>query len=261
MHPDFTAPPYLGQVFVVVDHAPDERVRYKLAEAESAFSPVIKGEFRVTNVQSNAPPDVPRFELRDGKKHLLIAQSRLQLGMTFDSAIALDKAFDVAAKNAENFLRAASTFQQLNHKATVGFVIHINFPSKAPKAQVAALVAAQLYKGPLIGALATIDIRLGFESSNGLYRNFALNSYEVRQFDIPKEQHSKGEIQINIDTIPISEMGLACVLDINNKARSSDIAKANNYSFNDTTIQIIEGMKEMFTKERHLILPELQEVS
>jgi hypothetical protein len=251
---EFTSPPYLGQVFVVVDHDRDDQVRYKLAEAEKAFSSVVKGEFRATNVPSDAPPEIPRFELREGKRHLLVAQSRLQLGMSFDIAVDPDRSYEIARKYAKKFLEAANGFRSLGPQATMGFVLHINQPSARPKSEVASFVAKQLYKGASVGSLESIDIRLGFKSQNGLYRNFSFNSYEVRQFDVPLELRNKNFVEINVEQIPIAEQGLASVLDINNKARAAIQEATSQVSYLESVEQLLQGMDEMFSDQRHKIL-------
>lgn len=251
---DFTSPPYISQVFLVVDHDPDERVRYRLAEAEDAFASVIKGEFRSTNVKSDAPPEVPRFEVQDGKKHLLIAQSRIQLALSFDSSLHIERSYEVVTRHARMFFEAVGTFHGKDANAILGFVIHISQPSTRPKSEISSFIATQLYKGPEFDELATIDVRLGFQAQNGLYKNFAFNTYEVRQLELTSEHKSKGFVNVNVNKVPVTEMGLACVLDINNKARATNSGMAGGFEYVQTVQQLLEGMDEMFHTQRHQFL-------
>lgn len=253
---EFVTPSYLGQVFAVVDHEPDENVRYRLAEAESAFKDVAKGEFRSTNVKSDAPPDIPRFELKDGRKHLLIAQSRMQLGMTFDVSMEVGKAYETARKHAQSFFKASASFRALNAKTVIGFVVNINQPSDLPRDMIAQAVANELYKGPSIGKLTSIETRLGFETVDGLVKVFAFNPYEVRKFEIKPEFARKGFVDINMDSVPIAEMGLTCALDINNRSLAAN--PPPNFSCEKTMALMLKGMDEMFASERHQFLGFLQ---
>lgn len=248
----FTVPAYVGQVFAVVDHEPDERVRYRLAEAEDAFKHVAKGEFRSTNVKSDAPPEVPRFELKDGKKHLLIAQSRMQLGLTFDISMDADKAYDVARKLAQSFFEAAAVFRKLDTHTVVGLVVHVNQPSDAPREVLAEAVANQLYKGPAVGKMASFEMRIGFETDDGILKVIALNPYELRKIEFKPEFGAKNFIDINMDKVPISETGLSWVLDVNNKSLAAN--PSSGQSCEATMQKILNEMDELYAKERHRFL-------
>lgn len=248
-------PAYLGQVFLVIDHEIDEKVRLRLADAEECFSPLISAEVKSTNVDANAPPDVPRLALNDNHKNISLAKNRIQFSLNFDSSFNIDKAFNIIKKNAEDFFLAAKKFQNLSEKTQVGFVVHVNQPCEDPKEVIAQYLADHLYSGEFIGDLATFDIRLGFKTGSNLYKNFSFNIYEVREFKIPNDGRSQGEITIRVDDVPTKETGLASILDVNNKARLlSSEGNLPRASFEETAKEVLSEMSTMLSSDRNKIL-------
>lgn len=257
-HLSFSLPQYLGQVFLVVDHLPDVDVRYKIREAEDLFGRIVTGEAKSTNIPADAPPELPRLEIRDGRKHLILAQSRIQLSLTFDKNLGIDRAYEVVKKNAQEFYAAAQKFQPLDQKTQIGLVIQINQPVDQSKLALSEFLATHLYKPEITAKFATFELKIGLLDDTGLYRNFAFSVYENRKLKLPPNPSPGTLIKIDMSTTSVSEIGIRSTLDINNKAKV-DLGTPEELSSDSdisvTVSQVIAGMDEMFRSQRHKIIP------
>lgn len=250
-----TRKPYVSQVFLVIDHAIDNKVRVRLDDAEVCFSSIVSAEAKSTNLDPDAPPDAPRLTMSDNHKQISLAQSRMQLVLNFDGGFDIQKASQVIQKTAANFFNAASSFQPLDDKTRVGLIVHVNQPCESSKELMSQYLAAKLYSGKSLSTLSTFEIKLGFQTESNLYKNFSFNIYELREFKVPPGMQRQRSIMVNIESIPTTEVGIASILDINNRPRIGSKLQGVSVSFDQTSIDIVEGMLHMLQHDRHELLP------
>jgi hypothetical protein len=240
--------PYVSLAAIVIDHAPDERVRLRLGDAEDSFRSLVDAEVKSTNVDAGAPPNVPRLTMADNHKQLLISMNRIELQMQFESDFDANKAYDVARKYALKFMQAAAKFKELGDEARIGFVVHRNHPTDSPREGMATFLAQHLYGGASRGEISTLEVKIGFKRDD-LYRNFGFSIYELKEF---RTQVVPGRTIVNLDEIEAKELGIGVMLDINNRLR---VEKKVSVPFLHTGEEMLNGMDDMLRTDLPALLP------
>jgi len=237
---------YISDAVVVIDHATDESVRVRLGDAETAFSSLVNGDVQATNAPRDSGPDSPRLLIAGNHKQVVLSDARTQLHMSFEqSDLSMEKALHVAIKNAEQFCAAAARFVTLDESSQVGFIVRLNQPTENPHSEVSQYLADCLYKGKTIGNMNSFEVRLGFETSDALFRNFNFGVYEIRQLPLPDQKNKT--VKVRVADIPVAEVGLNCSLDVNNRPRVQ--AGASRYPFEDSAKAVLRAMEEMATTQ------------
>lgn len=233
---------------VVVSHHANERVRHRSEDAERTFGPVIGGVVKATNVEKDAPDEVPRLIIRQGNKVLTLANSRIQLALSFhDRRMPAAQAFPIVERNVQQLFDAIPAYEPLETLGEVGLIVELAYPSDLAAPELAAELARALYRGPRPGSMVSFEIKLGFDNGHGLFVNLGFGLYEYR---IGKLLSSSFPQQIDMRSLDVEEKGLAINIDVNNRPSASMEGYSSINSFQsilrESEALVIGGHTEFF---------------
>jgi hypothetical protein len=212
-----TEVPRAARAVAVVLHDVDERVRFKAEDAERTFASVVGGTAKATNVEVNAPSTIPRLGFKQGNKILTLANDRVQLALGFhDKRIDLPTALGIVDRNIHLLMQALPQYQPPATLREFGLILEFGYPTTDGVTQpnLAEALARNIYKGPSIGSIVTMEMKMGFEA-NGLFTNVTFGQYEYRKGEM---RASPGTLQrIDIRSMDVEERGLSVTLDVNDR--------------------------------------------
>ncbi len=226
---------YIGQSILFTQHPVDPRVRFRQEEAEAAFSPVMNVQSQQTNLPDDVDANAPRLIFQSNNKQLLISKNAIQAICSFEGADkTIDDQLDIIIANFDKVSDRIPRFQEPSGE--VGFVVTVNVPSIASRAQMSEAVFDQYLNFPKFGDVASANFKIGFQTSDGFFINFECDVYELRDFQMSPAM--AGQL-IDMSKLPLREMGYSFKVDINNKPKLGDYS-----SYKEEYRQVAAAMKE-----------------
>lgn len=243
---------YIAQVICVAKHVPDRKVRFRTADVEDAFKSIVNAQPTFTNVDDNLPANVPRFLIAQGHKQILITQESVQLTLNFGTTDeGLQQTFEVVARNLAKFWVGVQKFVAASNMRDTGALLTINYPSKAPREQLAQYLSTRFYHGKSYGTVATFDLKLGFNFEGRLFKNFGVNIYEMREGLIVGNALNPQPAMLDVSKFKITEQGYALFVDVNNRPSfEGNTQQDESNSFNT----IVDELRKMTLTEAGSIL-------
>jgi len=220
-------PSYISQVICIRTHAKDDDVRHKSKDIETAFRGVIDQQSKQTNVPADFPPEIPRVLMQSGSKNISVSLVNCQLTMSFDSSTDLQKALGIAEKNLRQFWSGYNQLVPKESRRHSGIVVTANKPSKDEIRVIATELHGRLVKVSPLGEVASCEVRLGYRQPSGLFNNFSVTSYEIREQLV--EEMKKG--YVDMDSVPVKEWGYELKFDVNSRS-----VAGTELATNDTAI-------------------------
>lgn len=205
---------------LVVSHDMDEKIRFRLQEAEAIFGSFANAEAKSTNLPDSAPPEMPRLTLQGSKRKVLLGKSQTTIGLSFDgSGKSCDEAQSIAL---DSLNRAYDLLKQFHPQVAFrgfGAIFELAYPfQKVDDPSVIHKISAELakivYSGPSFGEVASLELKVGFKADWGGFKNIALAVYEVREGMLNASlpvQH------IDAATLRLIESGVSLNLDVNDR--------------------------------------------
>ncbi len=209
----------LRAITCVVSHQPDEDLRFRLKDAEACFGQFTNSEAKSTNLPDSAPPDAPRIVLQGKRRQIVLSQDRTQAKLSFqDSDKSSEEAQAIAYDAIDGVFDLVKKFHPGLAFTDFGVVAELDYPVRAIDDKqiidkVSKAVTELIYSGPTFGQPANLEIKIGFKTPWGGYRNIALNVYEMREGTVG----AKGARQMDLTNLRLKAIGLAVMLDVNDK--------------------------------------------
>ncbi len=225
------AAPRLSSATLVIAHEVNQKTRFRMEEVETVFGGFISGPAQATNANGPVPHEAPRLVLKQGHKLLSFSNANVQLSMDFDeNKMELGSAFEIAERNASQLLSLLPKYQDPSTLREIGFIFTVLYRARDGVAvgDILSKLADQ-YSGPRLGKFVSFDLRVGFDTDDGFYTNFALNGYELRKATF-NPSDSPGMMRFNVDELPLEEHGIQVMIDINNRP-SVNLAKEDFQGF------------------------------
>lgn len=206
-----TSSPTLNSVTFALNFSElDAKVRFKQAQAEDAFAPLVNGQSQQTNIPDAADPTQPRIIFQSEKKTIAISQVGIYLQMNFlDSQLPILKQFEVVEKNVLEFFSRADRFVDASKLSNQGLIVEVCFPTEDSPEVVRAFVHEQFLKMPLKAELGSVHVLVGYKI-DGLFVNLSASDYETRDFKVEKTGY------IRLNDFPVKSYGYMAKIDINN---------------------------------------------
>lgn len=206
---------YIDSATYVVSFQRDERVRLRQADIEKVFGTIFPNVQSIqTNVPDNYDPNAPRFIMQTAKKNLTVSQVAAQLILNFESGSKpLREQLGIIEKNISSFVAAVKEFMEENLTEQQGFIISVSYKTDLTQPEMSAYLFKRFFSLKPYGEPASTNFKIGFKTPELLFVNFGVSSYEIRETKI---EQGKTKI-INVDTIPVTEVGYNLKVDINNR--------------------------------------------
>lgn len=209
----------IATVTCVFLHPTDDRVRFRLEEAEACFGEFTSSPAQSTNVPDSAPPEIERIVLQGTKKRVALSKSLSQATFNFeDSNKSASEVMEICVANAHKFHAATKKFHGGVDFTENGLVLVLRYPAANKESTELVpfmnnAMADKFYVGERFGPAHTFDLKVGFLTGNNLYRSVLLNTYESRGGMV------LGGQMVNISSLPLLETGIQLSLDVNDKPR------------------------------------------
>ncbi|WP_458233071.1 hypothetical protein, partial [Roseateles sp. P5_E8] len=152
-----------------------------------------------------------------GNKSLIFSNSHVQLSFSIhESTASLESNLQVVEKNAGLFLQALPKYQSVDLLKDIGVVLEVMYPVKPghTSTELMALVTNHIYKGPKLGPLASLDLKVGFADPDGFFINIGCSGYEVRRAEVKPAQ---GVQYVDFNEADLEGQGLTVSIDVNNR--------------------------------------------
>lgn len=215
---------YIANATFVATYAADRQIRFRLADVEKAFLQLVSGQASSTNVTDDAPPNIPRFTMQSGPKRIAISQVTAQLDLDFsEQHKSILNTLEIIKKNVRDFWTGVKELKGLENIKHVGLVVAINTPSEKNRNEICESILTRYTKFPKYGQFEDAAIRFGFlDDSECFYDNVAIGYYEVRSGTFQANiQPNSGPIEIDMDKLPILEVGYETKIDVNSRPMSA----------------------------------------
>jgi len=218
---------YIDTATYVISFERDEKVRFRQADAEKAFSSIFQG---VQSIQTNVPddfdPNAPRLILQKAKKTLTVSQIAVQYTMNFDAFVSTETdQLKIIEKNIINFCAAMKEFIAEDKIEHQGYIISTNYKSKQKSQERNKYVFERFFRIEPYGEIASTNFKIGFKTQDLLFLNFEASSYEMRETKIEKNVTNI----IKVDQMTVIEEGYNAKIDINNRPMFIDNNKPLPY--------------------------------
>lgn len=206
---------YIDNATYVVSFQRDEKIRLRQADVEKAFGPMFSNVQSIsTNLPDDYDPNAPRFIMQTAKKNLTVSQVAAQLILNFESSSKpLQEQMGIIEKNISSFVLAVKEFMEENVIEQQGFIISVNYKTKQTQQEMSNYLFKRFFSLKPYGEPASTNFKIGFRTSDLLFINFEVSSYEIRETKI---EQGKTKI-LKVDTIPVKEEGYNLKVDINNR--------------------------------------------
>lgn len=167
---------------LVVSHDIDDKIRFRLQEAEAVFGSFVNAEAKSTNLPDSAPPEMPRITLQGSKRKVHLGKSQTTIGLSFEgSGKPIDEAQSIAL---ESLNRSYDLLKQFHPKVALqgfGAIFELAYPlQKLDDLSVIHKISAELakiiYCGPTFGDVASLELKVGFKAAWGGFKNIALGN-------------------------------------------------------------------------------------
>lgn len=237
---------YISQAIYVASHELDKRIRYKQEQAEAAFGSFISAQSQQTNLPDDFDPAQARIFFQSGPKQMIISQIASQLSMGFDSSEkGVDSQLETVIKNVKEAQKKIEQFKEKDQLRENALVITLSFPSTSSRAELSDFMFSRFVKMPKFGEVASSSVKIGYLLIDGHFLNIEADVYEKRGGPI---QLTLGA-QIDLMSLPITEIGISVKIDINSRPRAAVPGFASN-----GPDEIIGIMKNYFPSEIYKLL-------
>jgi hypothetical protein len=209
---------YISNVVYVLNFkTPQLKIRFQQAEAEAAFREFVGAQSQQTNLPDTAAPAHPRIVFQAGSKGVALSQTACQLQLSFEKmGLSFTDQIELVKKDILQFHKRALEFLNSDEYGMSGLVVDVNFPSDEPQGKLHKFVYDQFIKPEPIGEVVTAQVTIGFKI-NDLFLNLSTSVYEVREFQLVPGMTAVHQIQF--ESQPISEIGIAVKIDVNDRPR------------------------------------------
>lgn len=233
---------YINQAILLVQHATDNRLRYRQEEAEKAFSSVMNVQSQQTNVPDDFDPNAARLLFQSSSKQLMLSKVAVQALLVFeDSDKNWKEQLGIIKKNFANISSKIPKFQEPTGGVSV--ILTFNVPSTMSRVEMSSTVVDRYLSVPRDDGddVASGSFKVGFKTKDDLFYNYEIDVYEMKRFEVP---FGSAPQEIDFSTLPVSEAGYSIKVDINNKPRTGN-HKAYMEEFKDVFDSI-----ELFMEEK-----------
>jgi hypothetical protein len=206
---------YIDNATYVVSFQRYEKMRLRQADVEKTFGSMFPNVQSIsTNLPDDYGPDAPRFIIQTAKKTLTVSQVATQLTLNFESnSKPLQEQLGIIEKNINSYVLAVKEFIEENYTEQQGFIISLNYRTKQTQQEMSDYLFKRFFSLKPYGEPVSTNFKIGFRTSDFLFVNFEVSSYEIREAKI---EQGKTKI-LKVDTIPVKETGYNLKVDINNR--------------------------------------------
>lgn len=207
---------YISQAIYVASNVLDKRIRYKQESAEDAFGSFISAQSQQTNLPDDFDPTQPRLLFQAGQKQIFISQIATQLSLGFESAAKpLSAQIGIVHKNSREFHKKILQFRPKESLSDSALIVVLSFPSEASRDDLSRFIFEKFLKMPPYADIASSSVKVGYRLPSGIFLNIEADVYE-RRGGIIENMGST----IDLNTLPIVEMGISVKLDVNTRPKS-----------------------------------------
>lgn len=177
---------------------------------ENAFRSIVPTQAASTNVPDVLPPEFPRLLLQGQRRAIQVSQVAAQLELEFGrSTQSIGETLETFTNTARSFFTAIAALKPRDQRRDAGIALVINYPSTAGSEELSASLYGRLVRMPQFGTISSVGVQAGFRTPEGLYKNFAIDSYILKRGTPPSTPSAEeGDV---------IERGQQVKLDVNNK--------------------------------------------
>jgi hypothetical protein len=173
------------------------------------------------NIPADAPPSLPRVSMKLVDAILNVSLDRLQITMVPPAHISSDVAAAVAYVTNRTKTMIADLIPILPLYGWSGVILEFEYPSVNALVTTGATASTPIFDRLLRldragREMAAFQFQFGYVE-DGFYVNYTLSGYEKRT--IPTIKPQVGVVHLDVTELPIAEVGVGIIMDINNKQK------------------------------------------
>lgn len=214
-------------------------MRYKSKEIEQHFREIAASQSVATNVPDHAPEQMPRITIQSGLKTISVSQTSAQLDFDFsESRESITDSLSTVERNVTKFWDGVEKLRGRDNMRQAGLVVTVCTPALLSLTQIHQSIFDRYIRIPSTTAVASAGFRVGFlDKERWIFRNYALDGYEVREGTVEPSHMVNGRIKIQLASIPVRESGFELKVDINSAPL---LEQANGNTANHASIVVRE---------------------
>jgi len=244
----FNKPAITNCIYLLNFRSLAEKVRFDQQAAEEAFSGFVGGGSQQTNVPDEMDPNLPRIILAGKSRFVSVSQTACQFNISlgFDQST-FEAQFSSIEKNILDFHRCALEFKKVDSFGMSAIVLETNFSSELKISDIQSYLYSTFIRAPVVGDIASTQFSLGYKVDNH-FMNIGASVFELRNVDFSLGARPVHPLMLDLDKVPVQQVGLTFKFDINDRPRFSFDPNASSEDPKDILLRLRRFLEGDFEK-------------